>query len=138
MAISQLKEICFFGNNYFWLLQTTISISFVEHKKIQILHCKDLNLNCQKHTKFLRNIQNNRNCKIDYNKQKYQTREHKYGNYFQSFSDLQQDCFLVRIFMSPGQMLPENMEEEDTEGEGETKDEPDIYQLDIGCWGQLV
>ena len=40
--------------------------------------------------------------------------------------------------MSPGQMLPENMEEEDTEGEGETKDEPDIYQLDIGCWGQLV
>ena len=40
--------------------------------------------------------------------------------------------------MAHWEMFYQNVEEEDSEGKSEAKYEPDIYQLDVRCRGQLV
>ena len=40
--------------------------------------------------------------------------------------------------MAHREMFYQDVEEEDSEGEGETKYQPDINQLDVRCGGQLV
>ena len=42
------------------------------------------------------------------------------------------------VLVAHREMFYQDVEEEDSEGEGETKYQPDINQLDVRCGGQLV